>query len=122
MSVSVSVCRRSDPSQWARIVVSPRLRDPNDPVITYADDFEICVVALDGAAHSFEMRRWISGVLSGLGYFIRRSMISGILAHRMTGRLDNDGIGAFAFATAVAASRLTGVPSPEPDEWEVVPE
>ncbi len=121
MSVVIMVERVHDSSHWLRIELSTRTPPDGERVVAYSNRFFCSITPLDEIADGYHLANWDAGILSGLGYLIRRSILAGVLIHRLEGSLSGGDMDGVAFAAFVAATHAESseIETPEHSDWAI---
>lgn len=112
-TVTATATRSDDPGRWVRLTLG--LRDATDelPFLAHASTFLGAVEPLDPLAEEYTLENWESGLLSGVGYYVRRSPPFRLRATELVGRLGSDDMDGVAGAAGAAVARLLAF-DPEP--------
>lgn len=90
-------------------------------MIAYADNLNLSIHPLDSESEGYDLQIWESGLLSGLGFVLRRSNLSGVLVHELRGSLASDDIEGVAYATTCAGIIMSkeNIPVPTNGQWRI---
>jgi hypothetical protein len=97
-----------NPDCRVRLTLGLRERPTGEPLLAHGPGYACRVEPLDAFAGSYQPANWESGVLSGIGYAVRRWLpaAQGLRIDELTGRLTSDGIEGIALAAAAAVAAL----------------
>jgi hypothetical protein len=112
-TVEVNGRRTDESGRWIRLQLSLRPKR-SGPMVTYRADFVCNLRPADALAATYELQNWQSGIMSGLGFALRRTADRewGVEVAALEGDVGSDDMGAIARAATIAAFRLHGQEAP----------
>jgi hypothetical protein len=112
-TVEVNGRRTDESGRWIRLQLSLRPKR-SGPMVTYRAGFVCDLRPADALAATYEVQNWESGIVSGLGFALRRTADRhwGVEVAALEGDVGSSDIGGIARAATIAAFHLHGQEAP----------